>query len=166
LLVIDITIIPSLPPYSKEAHRKAGTATNSRLWNWLAVPGLPLSPLLPDLKTAIIAAYVAAGHASVIGQAAVAKKAGGMSHSLSGSGTSDASIAFENCEELLSEARYSSCGSLGMRIAAKTALDRGLSGWSVARRMLDPKHENKAGRIEAALRLPGKEAIVHISDAA
>ena len=23
------------------AHRKAGTATNSRLWNWLAVPGLP-----------------------------------------------------------------------------------------------------------------------------
>jgi hypothetical protein len=23
------------------ARRKAGTATNSRLWNWLAVPGLP-----------------------------------------------------------------------------------------------------------------------------
>jgi hypothetical protein len=32
--------------------------------------------------------------------------------------------------------------------------------------MLDPTHENKAGRIEAALRLLGKEAVVHISDAA
>ena len=63
-----------------------------------------LSLLLPDLKAAIIAAYVAAGHASVIGQAAVAKKAGGMSHSLSGSGTSDSCNAFENCEKLLSEA--------------------------------------------------------------
>jgi antitoxin HicB len=37
---------------------------------------------------------------------------------------------------------------------------------TVVRRMLDPKHENKAGRIEAALRLLGKEAVVHISDAA
>jgi hypothetical protein len=72
-----------------------------------------MSLLLPDLKTAIIAAYVAAGHASVIGQAAVAKKAGGMSHSLSGSGTSDASSAFENCQELLSEARLQLLRFLG-----------------------------------------------------
>lgn len=36
----------------------------------------------------------------------------------------------------------------------------------VVRRMLNPKHENKAGRIEAALRALGKEAVVHIDDAA
>ncbi len=72
-----------------------------------------LSLLLPDLKAAIIAAYVAAGHASVIGQAAVAKKAGGISHSLSGSGASDASNAFENCERLLSEARLQLLRFLG-----------------------------------------------------
>jgi antitoxin HicB len=36
----------------------------------------------------------------------------------------------------------------------------------VVRRMLNPKHETKAGRIEAALRALGKEAVVHIDDAA
>jgi antitoxin HicB len=37
---------------------------------------------------------------------------------------------------------------------------------SVVRRMLSPKHETKAGKIEAALRALGKEAVVHVSDAA
>jgi hypothetical protein len=32
--------------------------------------------------------------------------------------------------------------------------------------MLSPKHETKAGKIEAALRALGKEAVVHVSDAA
>jgi len=36
----------------------------------------------------------------------------------------------------------------------------------VVRRMLNPKHETKAGKIEAALRALGKEAVVHVSDAA
>ncbi len=36
----------------------------------------------------------------------------------------------------------------------------------VIRRMLNPKHETKAGKIEAALRALGKEAVVHIEDAA
>ena len=36
----------------------------------------------------------------------------------------------------------------------------------IVRRMLDPKHETKAGKIEAALRALGKEAVVHVGDAA
>jgi len=36
----------------------------------------------------------------------------------------------------------------------------------VVRRMLNPKHETKAGKIEAALRALGREAVVHVSDAA
>jgi len=72
-----------------------------------------LSLLLPDLKAAIIAAYVAAGHASIIGQAAVTKKAGGMGSSLSGSGASDATNAFANCGRLLSEARVQLLRFLG-----------------------------------------------------
>jgi len=36
----------------------------------------------------------------------------------------------------------------------------------IVRRMLNPKHETKAGKIEAALRALGKEAVVHDSDAA
>src|ERR1017187_8488347 len=36
----------------------------------------------------------------------------------------------------------------------------------IVRRMLDPKHETKAGKIEAALRALGKEAVVYVSDAA
>lgn len=72
-----------------------------------------LSLLCPKLKAAIIAAYVAAGHASVIGQAAVAKKAGGISRSLSGSGASDASNAFKDCEKLLSEAQLQLLQFLG-----------------------------------------------------
>ena len=36
----------------------------------------------------------------------------------------------------------------------------------VVRRMLNPKHETKAGKIEAALRALGKEAVVHIDNAA
>ena len=36
----------------------------------------------------------------------------------------------------------------------------------VVRRMLNPKHETKAGKIETALRALGKEAVVHVNDAA
>ena len=36
----------------------------------------------------------------------------------------------------------------------------------VVRRMLNPKHETKAGKIEAALRALGKEAVVHVGDVA
>ena len=36
----------------------------------------------------------------------------------------------------------------------------------IVRRMLDPKHETKTGKIEAALRALGKEAVVHVGDAA
>ena len=36
----------------------------------------------------------------------------------------------------------------------------------IVRRMLNPKHESKAGKIETALRVLGKEAVVHVSDAA
>lgn len=36
----------------------------------------------------------------------------------------------------------------------------------IVRRMLNPKHETKAGKIEAALRALGKEAVVHVGDAA
>lgn len=36
----------------------------------------------------------------------------------------------------------------------------------IVRSMLNPKHETKAGKIEAALRALGKEAVVHVSDAA
>jgi len=60
--------------------------------------------LLPDLKAAIIDAYVAVGHASVVGEAAIAKKAGGMSRSLSGTGSGDPHKAFHDCEELLTKA--------------------------------------------------------------
>jgi antitoxin HicB len=37
---------------------------------------------------------------------------------------------------------------------------------AVVRRMLNPKHENKVGRIESALRALGKQAVVTIDDAA
>ena len=37
---------------------------------------------------------------------------------------------------------------------------------SVVRGMLNPKHETKAGKIEAALRALGREAMVHVTDAA
>jgi len=63
------------------------------------------SLLLPELKTVIIDAYVAAGHASVIGQAAAAKRAGGMPGSVSGSGSTDPVEAFRNCELLLTKAQ-------------------------------------------------------------
>lgn len=36
----------------------------------------------------------------------------------------------------------------------------------IVRRMLNPKHETRAGKIEAALRALGKEAVVHVGDAA
>lgn len=36
----------------------------------------------------------------------------------------------------------------------------------IVRRMLNPKHETKAGKIEAALRALGKEAVVHVGDVA
>ena len=37
---------------------------------------------------------------------------------------------------------------------------------AVIRRMLNPAHENRAGRIESALRALGKQAVVSIDDAA
>ena len=36
----------------------------------------------------------------------------------------------------------------------------------IVRRMLNPKHDTKAGKIEAALRALGKEAVVHVGDVA
>jgi len=63
-----------------------------------------ISLLLPELKAVIIDAYVAAGHASVMGQAATSKRAGGLSKSLSGSASTDPREAFERCEKLLAEA--------------------------------------------------------------
>lgn len=36
----------------------------------------------------------------------------------------------------------------------------------IVRRMLNPKHETKAGKIESALRALGKAAVVNVSDAA
>jgi hypothetical protein len=63
-----------------------------------------LSLLLPKLKISIIDAYVAAGHASVMGQAASAKRAGGVSNSLSGSGSTDPVEAFKKCGLLLEKA--------------------------------------------------------------
>ena len=45
--------------------------------------------LAPELKEAIINAYVAVGRASVLSQAAASKSAGGRSHSVSGSRSSD-----------------------------------------------------------------------------
>jgi hypothetical protein len=36
----------------------------------------------------------------------------------------------------------------------------------IVRRILNPKHETKSGRIEAALRVLGKEAVVHVGDVA
>jgi antitoxin HicB len=36
----------------------------------------------------------------------------------------------------------------------------------IVRRMLSLKHETKAGKIEAALRALGKQAVVHVGDAA
>jgi hypothetical protein len=38
----------SLENADRCARRKAGTATNSRLWNWLAVPGLPSTDTSPN----------------------------------------------------------------------------------------------------------------------
>jgi len=64
-----------------------------------------LSLLLPELKTIIIDAYVAAGHASVMGQAAAAKRSGGMSGSVSGSGSTEPAEAFRRCEELMAKAQ-------------------------------------------------------------
>ena len=64
-----------------------------------------LSLLLPELKTIIIDAYVAVGHASMMGQAAAAKRAGGRSSSVSGSGSTDPAEAFRKCELLLAKAQ-------------------------------------------------------------
>ena len=64
-----------------------------------------LSLLLPELKTTIIDAYVAAGHANAMGQAAAAKRGGGMSSSVSGSGSTDPAEAFRKCEVLLAKAQ-------------------------------------------------------------
>lgn len=63
-----------------------------------------ISILAPELKGAIINAYVAVGHASVMAQAAVARRAGGLTRSVSGTASSDPASAFRRCEELLHEA--------------------------------------------------------------
>ncbi len=70
-----------------------------------AIRGGSLSLLLPELKTVIIDAYVAARRASVMGQAAAAKRAGGMSGSVSGNGSTDPAEAFRKCELLLTKAQ-------------------------------------------------------------
>ena len=66
---------------------------------------------------------------------------------------------------------------LAPKLALFTAMERaGIGNSELARRlgvtelavrgMLNPKHETKAGKIEAALRAMGKEAVVHVGDAA
>lgn len=72
-----------------------------------------LSLLAQDLKGAIYEAYVAVGHASLMRQAAVTKRAGGASHSVSGSAPSDPAGAVRRCEELLREAHSQLLGFLG-----------------------------------------------------
>ena len=51
--------MPLVPLF--EGRRKTGTATNSRLWNWMAVPGLLLVPLFEahpvTLKDQVVAAF-------------------------------------------------------------------------------------------------------------
>jgi hypothetical protein len=43
-------------------RRKTGTATNSRLWNWLAVPGLPTADTPPVARPIIIPSDEASPH--------------------------------------------------------------------------------------------------------
>ncbi|MBI2998376.1 MAG: HNH endonuclease [Deltaproteobacteria bacterium] len=62
-----------------------------------------LAILKPSLKKAVIGAYVAAGHASSVGQAVLSKTAGGLSQSLRGGG--DPQQAFSDCERRLVNAR-------------------------------------------------------------
>jgi hypothetical protein len=60
--------------------------------------------LEPGLKGAIIDAYVAAGHATVLGEAALANRAGGVLHSVSGVGSGDPREAARTCHALLQKA--------------------------------------------------------------
>src|ERR1035438_7865882 len=48
----------SLENADRCARRKAGTATNSRLWNWLAVPGLPHGKLPTVQFSPVIANFI------------------------------------------------------------------------------------------------------------
>jgi hypothetical protein len=72
-----------------------------------------LSLLQPKLKATIINAYVAVGHASVIGQAAVAKHAGGFSHSVISSSSVNRPDAFKKCARLLAKAHKQLLSFLG-----------------------------------------------------
>ena len=70
-----------------------------------AIAAGSISILAPELKNAILEAYVAVGHASVLAEAAVARRAGGEGHSVSGSGSSDPLSAMRDCEARLNTAR-------------------------------------------------------------
>lgn len=74
-----------------------------------------LSVLLPELKNVIIDAYVAVSHASVVGQAATQKRAGGVSTSVSGTRSSDPVAAYRQSEIVLRRAHEQLLGFLGRR---------------------------------------------------
>jgi len=74
-----------------------------------------ISLLSPDLKGAIIDAYVALGHSSVVGKAAVAKRAGGMTASVSRVKGSDPTHGFKGCVDLLEDAHQQLLQFLGDR---------------------------------------------------
>jgi hypothetical protein len=64
-----------------------------------------ISLVAQELKSAIIDAYVAVGRASTMAVAVARKRAGGVSHSMSGSGGSDVDEAIRNCERHLQHAQ-------------------------------------------------------------
>jgi hypothetical protein len=72
-----------------------------------------LAILQPSLKTAIIDAYVAVGNTSVLAEATLSKRAGGVSHSVSGTGSGDPRDAAHACHALLKKAHESLLVVLG-----------------------------------------------------
>jgi hypothetical protein len=72
-----------------------------------------LAILEPALKNAIIDAYVATGHTSVLAEAMLSKRAGGASHSVSGTGSGDPHQAAQACHALLTKAHASLLAVLG-----------------------------------------------------
>lgn len=98
------------------AHAGASGALGHRLREEQfarAVASGSISVLAPDLKDVIITAYVAAGRASAMGDAATIKFAGGVSHSYSGTTRGDQTAAYEACEPLLVAARRQLLAFLG-----------------------------------------------------
>lgn len=63
-----------------------------------------LAILEPALKTAIFDAYVATGNTRVLAEATLSKQAGGVSHSLSGTGSGDPREAAKACQTFLENA--------------------------------------------------------------